>query len=164
MCTPQRTKMANLSQDANTFRVALILGAVDVNTVIAWADSQIEASTIPENALIDISLGRSLPLQALIARLAALTENRKDSHSIKKAFGMIANQIRDETVNVESAIMKCFLFLQSENMLYHDDFRIFIKLEDDLSLIRDGIVGPDRLPQLKNDLLETLESWALLDK
>lgn len=150
--------MTNLSQDANTYRVALILGAADVNSVIAWADRQIEASTIPANPLIDISLGRSLPLSAFVAHLAELTDNTKDGRSIKKAFAMVAGQIRDSSIDVETAIMNCYRFLQSENLLYHDDFDIFINLEDDLSLIRDGIFGADRLTQLQADLLEALDA------
>jgi hypothetical protein len=43
-------------------------------------------------------------------------------------------------------------------MLHHDEFNIFISLEDELSLIRDGIVGKDRSTQLRDDLLEALES------
>lgn len=45
-------------------------------------------------------------------------------------------------------------------MLYDDDFDIFINLEDDLSLIRDGIFDPDRLPQLQADLLEALDAMG----
>jgi len=56
--------------------------------------------------------------------------------------------------------MNCYRFLQSEGMLYDDDFDIFINLEDDLSLIRDGIFDPDRLPQLQADLLEALDAMG----
>lgn len=155
--------MIDLAQEANTYRVALLVGATDVDTVIAWADRQIEASTIPPNPLIDISLGRSSPLASIIARLGELAENTKDSSSIKNAFAMVAGQIRDKSVDVESAIMNCYRFLQSERLLYHDDFDIFINLESDLSLIRDGIFGRDRLPQLQADLLEALDSMGDAD-
>jgi len=152
--------MANLSQDADALRVALILGVVDVDSVVAWADKEIEASTIPANALINISLGQSLPLSAIAAHLAELTDNTNAPHSIKNAFAIIANQIRDSSIDVETAIMRCYRFLKSENLLYHEDFDIFISLEDDLSLIRDEVVGADRLPQLKDDLLEALDKMG----
>ncbi len=57
-------------------------------------------------------------------------------------------------------MMNCYRFLQSEGLLYDDDFDIFINLEDDLSLIRDGMLGEDRLPQLKADLLEALDAMG----
>lgn len=152
--------MTNLSHEANTYRVALIVGAADVDPVIAWADRQIEASTIPANPLIDISLGRSSPLSKIVAHLAELTDNTKDARSIKCAFAMVADRIRDESIDLETAIMNCYRFLQAEGLLYHDDFDIFINLEDDLSLIRDGIFGEDRLPQLRADLLEALDSMG----
>ena len=152
--------MTDLSQEANTYRVALIVGAADVDTVITWADRQIEASTIPANPLIDLSLGRSSPLSALVAHLAELTDDMKDARSIKNAFAMVADRIRNKSIDIEAAIMNCYRFLQSEGLLYHDDFDIFINLEDDLSLIRDGIFGKDRLPQLKSDLLEALDAMG----
>ncbi len=150
--------MTDLSKEANTYRVALLVGATDVGSVIAWADRQIEASTIPPNPLIDISLGRSSPLASMVAHLAELTENTKDPRSIKNAFAMVADRIRDKSIDLETAIMNCYRFLHSEGLLYHDDFDIFINLEGDLSLIRDGIFGQDRLPQLQADLLEALDS------
>lgn len=152
--------MTSMSQQANMYRVALLIGAANVDSVIAWADRQIEASTIPENSLIDISLGRSLPLASIVARLAELAENTKDTRSIKNAFAIVADQVRDKLIDVETAVMNCYRFLQSEGLLYDDDFDIFIKLEDDLSLICDGIFGPDRLPQLRADLLEALDAMG----
>lgn len=149
--------MTNLSQDANTYRVALLVGATDIDSVIAWADRQIEASTIPAIPLIEISLGRSSPLATIVARLGDLTENTKDPRSIKNAFSMVADQIRNKSTDIEAAILNCYRFLQSESLLYHDDFDIFINLESDLSLIRDGIFGQDRLPQLQADFLEALD-------
>ncbi len=61
--------MTDLSQEANMYRVALIIGATDVDSVVAW-DRQIEASSVPANPVIDISLGRSSPLASIVARLA----------------------------------------------------------------------------------------------
>lgn len=150
--------MTNLSQEANTLRVALIVGVVDVDSVIAWADRQIEVSTIPANPLIDISLGRSYPKSTLIARLAELTDHKKDARSIKNAFAMVADGVREKSLDVETAILNCFRFLQAEGLLYQDDFDIFITLEDDLSLIRDGIFGEDRLSRLASDLLSALDA------
>jgi hypothetical protein len=93
--------MTDLSQEANTYRVALLIGAIDVDSVIAWADRQIEASTIPENELIDISLGRSSPLASIVARLGELTENTKDPRTIKNAFAIVADQVRNKLIDVE---------------------------------------------------------------
>ncbi len=152
--------MTDLSQDANTYRVALIVGVADVDSVIAWADRQIEASTIPAIPLIDISLGRTSPLSSLVAHLAKLTDNTKDARSIKNAFVMVADRIREQSIDLETAIMNCFEFLQSEDLLYHDDFDIFRNLESDLFLIRMGDVGDDQLPQLQTDLLAALDAMG----
>ena len=142
------------------YRVALLVGAADVDTVVDWADRQIEASTIPANPLIAISLGRSAPLSKLTTHLAELTANTKDLRAIKNAFAMVANRVQNKSIDVETAVINCCRFLQAEGLLYHDDFDIFINLEDDLSLIRDGIFDEDRLPQLQADLLEAVDAMA----
>lgn len=152
--------MTTLPEEANTYRVALLIGAADVDTVIAWADRQIQSVAIPANPLIDVSLGRSSTLSAIVQHLAELTENKKDVRSIKKAFTMVSDRVRNKSMDVETAVMNCYRFLRSENLLYDDDFLVFHNLEDDLSLIRDGVVGRDRLPQLQADLLEAIESMG----
>lgn len=152
--------MTTLPQEANTYRVALLIGAADVDTVIAWADRQIQSAAIPANPLIDVSLGRSSTLSAIVEHLAEMTDNTKDVRSIKKAFTMVSDRIRNNSMDVETAVMNCYRFLRSENLLYDDDFLIFHNLEDDLSLIRDGVVGRDRLPQLQADLLEAIDSMG----
>jgi len=93
--------MTDLSQEANTYRVALLIGATDVDSVIACADRQIEASSIPENPLIDISIGRSSPLASIVARLAELTENTKDPRTIKNAFAIVADRVRNQLIDVK---------------------------------------------------------------
>ena len=150
--------MTTLPQEANTYRVALLIGAADVDNVIAWADRQIQSVAIPANPLIDVSLGRSSTLSVLVEHLAELTDNTRDVRSIKKAFAMVSDRVRNKSIDVETAVMNCYRFLRSEDLLYHDDFLIFHNLEDDLSLIRDGVVGRDRLPQLQADLLEAIDS------
>jgi len=35
--------MTNLPEEANTYRVALLIGVADVDTVVAWADQQIRS-------------------------------------------------------------------------------------------------------------------------
>jgi len=150
--------MTNLPEEANTYRVALLIGVADVDTVVAWADRQIQAEAIPANPLIDVSLGRSSPLSVLVEHLAALTGNTKDVRSIKNAFAMVADRVRNNSIKVETAVTNCYRFLRSEDLLYHDDFLIFHNLENDLSLIRDGVVDRDRLPQLQADLLDAIES------
>jgi len=94
----------------------------------------------------------------LVEHLAALTGNTKDVRSIKNAFAMVADRVRNNSIKVETAVTNCYRFLRSEDLLYHDDFLIFHNLENDLSLIRDGVVDRDRLPQLQADLLEAIES------
>ncbi len=152
--------MSIFARNANAYRVALLIGAIDVPDVIAWADSEIAASEIPSNSLIDISLGRSKTIAEIASLLAYLAVDTSDECSLKRGIGMLANRIRAKQIDVQTAIMNCYRCLQSENLLYNDDFRIFVNLEDDVSLIRDGIFGPDKLPELESDLLAALDEMT----
>lgn len=152
--------MPTLAQNANFYRVALILDVTDAADVIAWADTEIEASTIPPNALVEVSMGRSLPATAMVSHLAELTENPHDRWSIHRAFGLVADRIRIGGISTENAIMSCYRFLQSEKLLYDEGFYIFITYEDDLSLIRDGVFGADKIADTENNLLNTLDAMS----
>jgi hypothetical protein len=152
--------MLTFAQEANTHRVALLIGAIDLVDVIAWADSQIEVSEVPHNRLIDVSLGGSQSASAIAFLLIDLARNTKDPTSIKRAFGLLADRIRRKQIDIQAAIINCYRFLQDEHLLYEDKFMLFINLEDDLSLIRDGIFGSDKLPQVEADLLAGLDKLA----
>lgn len=152
--------MATFSQIANAYRVALILDAIDISDLIAWADSEIEASTIPPNALVDVSMGRKLPTAVMISHLTELADDENDSWSIQRGMSYVASCVRNDTMTIESAIMGCYRFLQSENLLYDDEFIMFLTYEYELSLIRDGIFWDDHLAQLRIDFLESLDEMA----
>ena len=152
--------METLAQTANTLRVALMIGATDKRNVIDWADSQIEASEAPCMELIDISLGSSKTDSDLAALLKSLARDTRDLSSIKAAMGLLADRIRAKQLDVQNGILNCYRFCRSEDLLYVDDFMIFHNLEDDLSLIQDGIFGPEKWPDLEADLLNALDEMA----
>ena len=144
-------------QRANTNRVAFMLGAASMDDLIAWADTEIEASVQPSNALIDLSLGRNLPLANVIALLNELAIETDDRWSTCRGMSRLADQIRSNRIETQTAVMKCYEHLRNENLLYDDAFIIFVTLEDDVSLIRDGIFGADRIPELRDELIATLK-------
>ncbi|TWU44684.1 hypothetical protein Poly51_59530 [Rubripirellula tenax] len=144
-------------QRANMHRVAFILGAACIDDLITWADEEIDASPQPPNALIDLSLGRKLPLGNVIALLNELAIETNDLWSTRRGLSLLADKIRSNEIETKSAIMKCYEHLRNENLLYDDAFIIFVTLEDDVSLIRDGIFGPDRLPELRDEFIATLD-------
>jgi hypothetical protein len=153
--------MGTLAQTANTLRVALIIGATDKRNVIDWADTQIEASATPCMELIDISLGSSKTDTELAALLKSLARDTRDLSSIKAAMGLLADSIRAKQLDVQNGILNCYRFCKSEDLLFVDDFMIFHNLEVDLSLIQDGIFGPEKWLELENDLLNALDEMGI---
>jgi hypothetical protein len=128
--------------------------------VIAWADSEIEALRHPSNSLIDISLGRQLPRANIISLLTELAIETSDSWSTRHGLSLLADQIRTQEIDIPTVILNCHKYLQTDNLLYDDGFIVFVVLEDDVSLIRDGIFGEDRIPELRDELLAALDQMA----
>jgi hypothetical protein len=153
--------MGTLAQTANTLRVALIIGATDKRNVIDWADTQIEASATPCMELIDISLGSLKTDTELAALLKSLARDTCDLSSIKAAMRLLADSIRAKQLDVQNGILNCYRFCKSEDLLFVDDFIIFHNLEVDLSLIQDGIFGPEKWLELENDLLNALDEMGI---
>jgi len=152
--------MATFHQLANSYRVALILDALDMDELIAWADSEIEASTVPSHALVDVSLGRQLPKNVLLTHLTKLADGIQDAWSIQRGMSFVADQLRSSAMSAETAVTNCYNFMQTTDLNYDDAFIIFYTYDDELSLIRDGVFSTDRLPQLHDDLLKTLDEMA----
>ncbi len=144
-------------QRANMHRVAFMLGAASMVDLITWADDEIEASPQPPNALIDLSLGRNLPLADVIALLNEMATQTDDHWSTRRGMSRMADMVRSNEIETQTAIMKCYEHLRNENLLYDDAFLIFVTLEDDVSLIRDGIFGADKMPELRDELITTLD-------
>jgi hypothetical protein len=64
-------------------------------------------------------------------------------------------------LDVQNGILNCYRFCKSEDLLFVDDFMIFHNLEVDLSLIQDGIFGPEKWLELENDLLNALDEMGI---
>ena len=148
---------STFEQRANMYRVAFMLGAASIDDLITWADDEIGESPRPPNALIDLSLGRNLPLANVIALLNQLSLKTDERWSTRRGMSRLAAKVRSNEVETQTAIMKCYEYLRNENLLYDEAFIIFVTLEDDVSLIRDGIFGPDRLPELRDELIAALD-------
>ena len=144
-------------QRANMYRVAFMLGATSIAELMAWADAEIERATTPSNALIDLSLGRKLPHANIIALLTELAIQTNDCWSTQRGMSRMADVLRSTTTDTQETILNCYEYLRNENLLYDEKFINFVTLEDDVSLIRDGIFGGDRLPELRDELIETFD-------
>jgi hypothetical protein len=152
--------MPSLSFNAAVQRISLLLDMTQVNDVIAWADQEIEASTIPPNALIDVSMGRGMTGAAMAGRLSELIADPNDTKPLHTVLKIVADQIRSNDLDVRTAILGIHHYLRAENLLYDDPYAIFHNLETDLALIRDGIFAETKMDDVRNDLLESLDEIA----
>ena len=152
---------SSLPELASVQRVLLLTGLVGVEDVVAWADSEIETSDVPANTLIDLAMSRSKSPYEVAALLRQLSSDPNDKTGIKHAFRIIADRVRSNAMDIETAIMSVYNFLRDENLLYGDDeFLTFCVLEDECADIRDGVYGNGDLTVLRNPLLDALDKIA----
>ena len=156
--------MPPLSFNAAVQRILLLLDMTQVEDVIAWADREIESSTIPPNALIDVSMGREMTPAAMAERLSELITDPKDTKPLRIVLKFVRDQIRSNDADVSTAILRIYNYLRAENLLYDDPFTIFHNLETDLALIRDGIFPETKLHDVRKDLLESLDEIACQER
>ena len=57
----------------------------------------------------------------------------------------MADVRRSTTTDTQETSLNCYKYLRDENLLYDEKFINFF-IEDDVSLVRDGILCDDRLP------------------
>jgi len=152
--------MTTLSDGAEALRLAMILRAASIDDVVEWADNEIELCDSPPIALIEISMGRSLPAPNILAYLTELVTDANSILPMRAALGMLATKIVHEELDAESVILDVYSLLKTEGLVYDYPFVVFCNLETELALIRDGILGDDRLSQLRSDTLDELWNIA----
>ena len=87
--------MPTLSSGAASLRLAMMLHATTIDEVVKWADSEIESCDKPPIALVEISMGRSLPIANILAYLSELVDDPNDPTPMRVALGMLATKIVD---------------------------------------------------------------------
>ena len=148
--------MPSLSFDAATLRYALILRATTVDSIVEWADSRIGQLDNPPTELIEISMGRTLPVPNILAHLFKLITDASSTDAMRAALGMLAAHIQRNEIDAESVILDVYKLLQAEKLIYDDAFLSFPGLVSGLSLIRDGICSTDDLPRLRSATISEL--------
>ena len=153
--------MSSLSFDAAKLRYALILRATNVNSVVEWADSRIEQLDNPPIELIEISMGRTLPVPNMLAHLLKLITDGNSIDPMCAALGMLVAHIQQNEIDAESVIPDVYQLLQAEKLINDDPFLSIPGLDSGLSLIRDGICSTDDLPRLRSATISKLLAISL---
>ncbi len=152
-----------LSHRAEIQRISLMLGVTDTIDVVAWADSEIASSDIPGAPLIDLSLGRTKSRTELLTHLKSLVTEPTDSKPLKHVLRMVADRIRNGSMELGAAIQSIYDFLKIDRV--DDDLYItFVTLEDDYADIRDGVYGDGDITVLREPLLNELDAFTAPDE
>jgi hypothetical protein len=148
-----------LSHRAETQRISLMLGVVDVNDIVSWADAEIEQSNVPATALIGLSLGRTKTPTELASLLNSLVTQPTGPAPLKIVLRLVADRIRDGSIDLGDAITSIHDFLKTDRV--DDDLYLtFFTLEDDYACIRDGVYGNGDFSGLRESLLHELDGFT----
>ena len=151
-----------LSFRAETQRISLLLGVADAKDIVSWADAEIGASDLPAAPLIDLSLGRTKSRTELHSFLSSLVKEPTDSGPLKIVLRIVADRVRDGSMDLGTAIQSIFEFLKN-NRADADLYITFLRLEVEYACIRDGVYGNGDFSGLRESLLDELDAFTASD-
>ena len=103
---------------AEVYRLGFISGYFTKNEVIAWADGVIAQEDSPEQAIINISLGRTLNKQNLAHLLKKLSGEAYIAQAFKILLGLYATLLKNGNMSGSSVAYRLYSTLPaSEEML-----------------------------------------------
>lgn len=130
-----------------------MLGVGDIDKLIAWADGCIASLDVPPLPLVDISMGRRLPIANHVLALAELTDDLCNPEALKGSFRLVADALETDFLSVEDVVTRVYEVLLRLGLQDEDDLIQFNVFEDTLSLIRNGIFAHSDLLLLRAEVL-----------
>lgn len=94
---------ARLREEAEYLRLALAMGLVTPDEVVAWADRQIAALDEPPIQVIDVSLAGSRPAIEIIGLLAAVPGSGDLVAAAHRSLGLFLRRFRAGGISLEQA-------------------------------------------------------------
>ena len=98
-----KSEYSNMKEQAEFYRVGLLLGLFKISDVIAWCDSVIMAEAAPDLAIIEASMSGGKGVDAVVSALSEM-KGEFDSRSVKKrifrSMHDLVNQDREQALRI----------------------------------------------------------------
>ena len=122
---------------AKAYTQALAMGAVDLPTVIRWADMCIAAEPNPSADMIDLALSKTV--DQAVSALNLMTTGADDEASARLLFGMFGDALEAEKVSYSDVAKDLFFWRMYETEL--ESFPELMSFWDDIDLADEGSYG-----------------------
>ena len=96
--------MVSLREESEYLRLALAMGLVDKDMVIAWADRVVMASQDPQIEVIEVSLARSRPTDEIMGILASIPGEGDLTITAHHVLRLLRERLKAGDVSLESAV------------------------------------------------------------
>ena len=131
---------ASLREDAETMRLALAMGLVTADEVVAWADRLIAELDEPPIQLINVSLSGSSPAYMIVDLLAAIPGRGDLALAAHRALGSFLQRFRTGAISLERAAE--MLWAYSNWASVPDDERLWASsFTDTANCLKQGYYG-----------------------
>ena len=143
------------------FRLGLVTGLVERQTVITWADRQILERAVPNETIIELSLASGKPYSQIIWMLnhmqGAVDYNLATEYNPLKMLFACAEQLLAEDPNRAKQIAQGLSLLLAEEYLPKEIRNQLYSLEGNLEAYQIGLINPE---DFKNHLIDFLRSYT----
>jgi len=143
--------MFSIKEQAETYRLGLLIGYFKVEDVIHWSDSTILNEDIPDIGVINVSYAESKGINEVIATLENVKGKIDTDHPTKALLGLIFKKFISQEETVYKTTRKLYTLSQyisplsiSEDILYE-----LISMEDVFSIYGEKSVSLKILELLK---------------
>jgi hypothetical protein len=96
--------METLRGQAEFLRLALAMGLIGQQDVVAWADTTIGALDEPPVEIIDVALAGNAPVHQVMSRLAEVPGQADLAASAHRALALLRQRVLRDEVSLEDAV------------------------------------------------------------
>jgi len=135
---------------AEFFRLGLLAGLCKPSTVARWADSIVTAERSPHIAFIELCIAGSQPANQVQSLLDNVPGQSTATLPVQMLLGHASRLVAAQTSPPEQVLLRIYRIASLETFpdgIYFD----LIRLEDGLSLARDGVYGT--LAEVRHDIV-----------
>lgn len=104
--------MASLREEAEYFRLGLILKLLDNDAIVDWADRTISKSDDPPIEIIEIALAGKMPLEEMTSLLKSVPGQGDLSVGAHQTLRLLRDQLGAGTITLESAVNTLWAYHQ----------------------------------------------------
>lgn len=152
--------MNKIKEQAEIYRIGLMLGIFKVSDVLAWCDSIIMAKSSPDIAIIETTMAGSKGINAVIHALSEVSGEFDKQSVVKQILGVmyyLLNQDRKQAPHIARCLYSMAMYNDAPGENAEADMWRFW---DAIDLALDGYYGD--VEELTDELLKFLEKYSVV--